>query len=642
MATKLTVVWRLVFWRFVAAALALAPEFGHAATPSVEQALKLTPLQHDVDYDRPTPEEIAKCTIKADKRKGQTGWIVRDGDGKILREFVDTNGDNVVDRWSYYKDGIEVYRDIDTRFNGKANEFRWLNTAGIRWGICKTGGAEIDAWRMISAEEASAEVVMALRDHDAARFSRLLLTSQDLRSLGLNPAKTKELSDKVNAAPAAFADLCQRQNIITAKSNWVHFGGTRPGTVPAGALGLTNDLTAYENVVAVVETEGKDAQIQIGTLIKVGECWRIIDVPVMPDASGKLADTAASGFFFGNPTSKSPQGGDVAGGGANEKSQKLMDDMQKYEDALAKAATPETRAKLNEQRADFFEQVIAEATDKDRSQWVRQAADTIGAAVQAGAYPQGAERLKKIRRSLGKGAGDEDLAAYVEFRELSAEYALALQVPNPDFAKVQAAWLANLEQFVGRHPKSADAADAMLQLGIAQEFAGQEDKAKHWYDQIVANFESVPAAKKAAGAIRRLDSVGKPIELEGRSTAGEQISLANYKGKFVLIHYWATWCEPSKVDLAELKELQARYATNGFALIGVNLDANRQALDDFLAEHHLPWPQLYEAGGLDSRYANELGVLTLPTMILLDDQGRVINRGIHISELDGELRAKLK
>ena len=76
---------------------------------------------------------------------------------------------------------------------------------------------------------------------------------------------------------------------------------------------------------------------------------------------------------------------------------------------------------------------------------------------------------------------DSDLAAYVEFRELSAEYALALQGPNPEFAKIQAMWLQNLETFVGRHPKSPDTADALLQLGIAQEFAGQDDKAKTWY-----------------------------------------------------------------------------------------------------------------------------------------------------------------
>ncbi len=38
--------------------------------------------------------------MKAEKHKGQTGWVIRDGDGKMLREFVDTNGDNIVDRWS--------------------------------------------------------------------------------------------------------------------------------------------------------------------------------------------------------------------------------------------------------------------------------------------------------------------------------------------------------------------------------------------------------------------------------------------------------------------------------------------------------------------------------------------------------------
>ena len=52
----------------------------------------------------------------------------------ILRKFVDTNGDNVVDQWSYYKDGVEVYRDIDSNFNGKADQYRWFNTGGTPLG----------------------------------------------------------------------------------------------------------------------------------------------------------------------------------------------------------------------------------------------------------------------------------------------------------------------------------------------------------------------------------------------------------------------------------------------------------------------------------------------------------------------------
>ncbi len=624
--------------------LTAAAPSAKAAAPTAEQALKLAPVQKDVDYDRPTPEEAAKCTIKAEKGKKQTGWIIRDENGKILREFVDTNGDNVVDRWSYYKDGVEVYRDIDTKFTGKATEFRWLNTAGVRWGVAKGGDGQIDSWKIISAEETSAEVVMALRDRDSSRFTRLLLTPAELKSLGLNPAKQKELADKLTAAPMAFSDLVRRQTAITSKSAWVHFGGSRPGIVPAGTFGIPADLIVYENVVAIVETEGRDAQVQIGTMIKVGDCWRLVEAPVVPDGAAKQTDIAASGFFFVNPALKNigagPQAEPVANA-ANEKTQKLMDELQKLDDAIARAPGREAQGRLNDQRADFFEQIIKEIDAKERSQWVRQMADTVSAAVQSGTYPKGSERMKRLAAALEKNKSDLDLAAYVEFRAMTSEYVLALQGPNPEFSRVQGEWLKTLEKFVDKYPKAPDASDAMIQLGIAEEFAGHEDAAKHWYREITVNFTGTPAAKKAEGAIRRLECVGKSIELTGRSTAGEQVDLSRLRGKYVLIHYWATTSEPCKVDLAELKELQAKYAANGFGLIGVSLDPNREALDDYLSKNRLPWPQLFEPGGLESRYANEMGILTLPAMVLIDDTGRVINRNIHISELDSELRSRL-
>ena len=71
----------------------------------------------------------------------------------ILRRFVDTNDDNVVDQWSYYKDGLEVYRDIDSTFNGKADQYRWFNTGGSRWAIDANEDGVIDSWKSISAEE---------------------------------------------------------------------------------------------------------------------------------------------------------------------------------------------------------------------------------------------------------------------------------------------------------------------------------------------------------------------------------------------------------------------------------------------------------------------------------------------------------
>jgi thiol-disulfide isomerase/thioredoxin len=136
--------------------------------------------------------------------------------------------------------------------------------------------------------------------------------------------------------------------------------------------------------------------------------------------------------------------------------------------------------------------------------------------------------------------------------------------------------------------------------------------------------------------------VGNPIPLAGNTLDGKQASLAAYRGKTVLIHYWATWCEPCKQDLEILKQIQAKYAAQGLALIGVNLDSDRALAVQFLRSQPLPWPQLYEPGGLDSRFATEMGILTLPTMILVDNEGKVINRSIHAGELDEELSKRLR
>ena len=77
-------------------------------------------------------------------------------------------------------------------------------------------------------------------------------------------------------------------------------------------------------------------------------------------------------------------------------------------------------------------------------------------------------------------------------------------------------------------------------------------------------------------------------------------------------------------------------------VLGVNVDSDRTAAVAFLRKNRLPWVNLYEPGGLESRLATELGVLTLPTMLLIDEKGKVINRNIHVSELETELKKRLK
>lgn len=608
-----------------------------AATPSPEQALKLTPVQADVDFERPRETDLSKCSIKAESIDGKTGWVVRGPAGQVLRQFIDSNNDNVVDLWCYYNDGIEVYRDIDANHNGKADQYRWFNSAGTRWANDHDEDGQIDQWRRISAEEVSAEAVAALANHDAKRFQCLLLSPEELKQLGLGNQREKTLAEKTNQAGAAFKAQAHKQKALSAKSAWLQFGGTRPSLVPSGTDDSTKDLLVYENVISMVETDGKSAQVLLGTLVQVGDNWRLIDSPSLLDGKSEIASDAP---FF---QPQRARGGAVAGGGVDEKLQALLQKLEKLDEEATHANGERAQAENVAERCDVLEKIAAAAaTPEDREQWLRNLAETIGAAVQTGAMPDGIKRLKALQETLAEEKGSEDLAAYVQFRYLTALYNDELQGDADNFPKVQKRWLHNLKDYVTKYPRSGDAAEAMLQLGTAEEFAGEEEEAKNWYRQVVENFANSASAAKAAGAIARIDSVGKRLSLKGTSLTGKIVDLAQFRKKAVLIQYWATWCGPCKEDMQHIKDALAKYGKDGFTVISISLDKDREEVAGFLRSHSLPWTHIYEKGGLDSRLANELGVLTLPTMLLVDQDGKVVNRSINAGELDRELKALLQ
>jgi thiol-disulfide isomerase/thioredoxin len=613
------------------------------AKPTPAEALSITPTQSDVDYDLPTKSEIGKCTLDVDTFGGISGFVVKDPSGEVLRRFLDTNGDNQVDQWCYFKDGIEIYRDIDTDHNNKVNECRWLGTAGTRWGIDKDQDGKIDSWKTISAEEVTAELVAAIATEDLARFKRLLPTTDDVESLGLADKKTAEIKARVDASLKSFSDRCQAQKIISAKSEWIHFGASRPAVIPAGTDGNTKDLIIYDDASAVVETpsgkEKKHSQLMIGSMVKVGEGWRILGLP----ENIEIAKTAS--FRLLTPSNGTSGGAEATTntGDLSPESRKLYDELETLEKSLA-SASPEKQAEINDQRADLLDKLIKSATTaEEKGNWVRQYAETISAAVTGGNYPDGVKRLETLAEKTAALPGSKQLLPFVKYRLLQAQKDAAGQKEEADYAKISENWIGGLEKIIEDYPTAPEAAEAMLQLGMAYEFNEKPKDALTWYNRLTAEMASTEQAKKATGAKLRLDSTGKKISLKAKSIDGrDTVNLADYSGKVVLIHYWATWAGPSKEDMAIIKEMQARYGKNGFQPVGVNLDGKATDATKYLAANRFPWPHAYEEGGIEeSRLASEMGILTLPMMLLVDKQGRVLNNNVHAAELDAELKKAL-
>jgi thiol-disulfide isomerase/thioredoxin len=606
-----------------------------AATPSPAAALALKPVQPGVDYERVASDRVEQCRVDDLEIPGWSGWAVRDPEGALLRQFADTNGDKKIDVWSYFKYGIEVYRDVDDDFNGKADQYRWLGTGGTRWGLDEDEDGRVDRWRQISAEEATAELVAALRDADEDRFEALLITASELRTLGLGKLKTDEIAGKAARARREFGPLAKRQSAVGANASWVQFAATPPGVVPAGTDGSTRDVTVYENAVAMFEQQDRSGQLMVGTVIKVGDAWRLVELPSLGEDGEAIAQT--TGIFFTPGGTAVDAGGD--GSPIDERTQQLVRKLESLDAQLAKATEASTVQQLHAARADLVEQLIDAAGDRpQRDTWTRQLVDTLSVAIQSGAYPDGVERLRQVARRFA--GNDELLKAYADYRAIETEYVVR-QTPDADFAKVQEWYLESLTGFVERYPNTPESAQAWLQLALSKEFEDKEQEALEFYRKVAEAFPRSDAGEKAAGAVRRLESVGQRIDLEGTTIDGDTFRLSRLRGKPVVLHYWATWCEPCKQDMKLLRRLQAGF--KGLQLVGVNVDVTRELATGFLKQNPLPWTQLYEDGALESsRLAKAFGVQTLPTMMLIDGDGRVVRHNIRAAELDAELRELLK
>jgi thiol-disulfide isomerase/thioredoxin len=618
--------------RLLAAAWCLAV-LPAGAAPSLEDAGKIEPRQKkNVDYDRPGADALKQCTINQEKIDGVSMLVIRGPAGEILRSFADTNGNRVVDRWSFYKDGVEVYRDVDVDHDTKSDQCRWLNSAGTRIAAIDENTGVIEAWKELSPEEATAELVNALRDRDARAFQCLLPTRAELEAAGFAGNRLDEITARVARAAEQFPKFAASQKQVNDKSRWSGMLAPQgPGVIPAGG-DVTSDVTAYDNVVALVETPGAGGggtgQLFVGSLVRCGQAWKPIDLPQVLGAGGDIAD---AGGFFGPKLGGGPGApGDLQ----DEKLKPLVAKLQEIERAMPTAAGP-ARGELAIRQVAVLEQVLADCAEGDRGFWTNQLVETLAAYVQEGLVPDGVDKLEK----LAAAAGDDRQAAFIAFRLAQARYSASMQQPGVDGEKLQQQWFTDLEAFVTKYPRAAEAAEALLLLGFRDEFEAREGEAIARYEALAKDFPGTPQARKATGAVRRLKSVGQPLGLSGTGVDGKKVDVAAFRGVPVIIHWWSTDCEPCKVDIAQIRELQGRYGPKKLGVVGVALDGDKAKLAKFLQEKPLPWAVLYEPGGLDGRLAEEFGVLALPTMFLVAADGTVADRNVSITELEKKLEA---
>ncbi len=187
-------------------------------------------------------------------------------------------------------------------------------------------------------------------------------------------------------------------------------------------------------------------------------------------------------------------------------------------------------------------------------------------------------------------------------------------------------------------PESAAAYNARMQqqkLALLQEQKNEQAAA-----QTTPPAPATPAPQQPPAILRAEELADKSIDLQFTAADGSAVNLANLRGKVVLIDFWATWCGPCMMEVPEVVAAYKKYHDQGFEVIGISLDQNKDRMLMVTQQKEMTWPQYFDGQGWRNAISSKFHIREIPTMWLLNKAGTLVP-GQERGNLDADIAALL-
>lgn len=203
---------------------------------------------------------------------------------------------------------------------------------------------------------------------------------------------------------------------------------------------------------------------------------------------------------------------------------------------------------------------------------------------------------------------------------------------------------ANFYQFLKDHGNS-EVASFLVYSSISQDRGIDATIADSMYSFLngkgVSSFYGVEA-KKTIDKLRAvtIGYMAPDFTLPDSSTK-KKYSLSSFRGKYVLVDFWASWCGPCKGEIPYMKTAYERFHAKGFEILSVSLDEKRDAWLNALKQFNMPWYQVSDSKGFRSVVNDLYPIPSIPKTLLLDKEGKIIATDLRGDALDRKLEELL-
>lgn len=221
--------------------------------------------------------------------------------------------------------------------------------------------------------------------------------------------------------------------------------------------------------------------------------------------------------------------------------------------------------------------------------------------------------------------------------------AQTMQAIQQEFQNLNARYIENLKIFIKGHSQSEMSA-YIVANDLNNENIPTETliEALGLIDPSLSKNSYVVAVNKKLETVRGT-MVGYPANNFTQNTPdGKPVKLSDYKGKYVLIDFWASWCKPCRMENPNVVAAYNRYKDKGFTVLGISMDSNKDAWVNAIRADNLAWQHVSDLKG----WGNEVGIMYsvkgIPQNFLVDKEGKIVAKNLRGAELDEKLAEIIK